>query len=347
MKIKNKITRKITTKIFVLIIIALILLPAIGISSYASIILTQRPIETQQPIEVMEQTTENKIQLIFESANETKNIEEEYAEYFVEEEEKSKLEEMAVHAAINKDGKIFLSKEIGEKVSSVVTTIRESIQSPLFRTIIVGLFTVMIVIIIVKIILWLVQLIAKWIMYKKAEKPGWALLLPVYKDVVMLEIAGISPAWLLIYLTIFIPFVGPLVFGIAMLVLKIITAINVSKAFGKPGVFAIGIIFLPTIFYGIIGFGKAKYNLTDNIEKTTKPETKVEETKVIEAKVEPTTETAKSEVKKDSKKTEAKAETTKETKPKTTAKSETKPKTKAEPKTETKTTPKKDTKKNN
>ena len=39
----------------------------------------------------------------------------------------------------------------------------------------------------------------------------------------------------------------------------IIVMIEISKAFGKTGGFAVGLILLPIVFWPILGFGKSKY----------------------------------------------------------------------------------------
>ena len=92
------------------------------------------------------------------------------------------------------------------------------------------------------------MLIANWKIYAKAGKPGWAAIVPVYNIVVLLEIVKKPVWWIFLF---FIPFVN--------LIMAIIVMHNLAKSFSKDVGFTIGLIFLPFIFYPILGFGKATY----------------------------------------------------------------------------------------
>lgn len=87
-----------------------------------------------------------------------------------------------------------------------------------------------------------------WKVYVKANKPGWACIIPIYNIIVWLEITG-RPIWWIILL--FIPIVS--------LVVAIIVSIDLAKSFGKGGGYGIGIAFLPFIFLPMLGFGDAQY----------------------------------------------------------------------------------------
>jgi hypothetical protein len=102
-------------------------------------------------------------------------------------------------------------------------------------------------------VVWLaivVFLIASgWKIFTKAGKPGWAVIVPIYNIIVMLEIVG-RPVWWILLLII--PFVN--------FIVGILVAVDLAKAFGKSVVFAVGLILLPFIFYPILGFGSATYS---------------------------------------------------------------------------------------
>jgi hypothetical protein len=87
-----------------------------------------------------------------------------------------------------------------------------------------------------------------WKVFTKAGKPGWAVIVPIYSTIVMLEIAG-KPAWWLVLF--FIPFVN--------FIMLIIVAVALANAFGKGAGFGLGLAFLGVIFYPILGFGSAQY----------------------------------------------------------------------------------------
>lgn len=97
-----------------------------------------------------------------------------------------------------------------------------------------------------------VVLIATWKMYEKAEKPGWASIIPVYNTIVLFEIVGL-PTWLVIL------YLVPVVNFLAIPIIVVVTALKLAKCFGKDTAFAIGLILLPIIFYPILGFGKDTY----------------------------------------------------------------------------------------
>lgn len=102
------------------------------------------------------------------------------------------------------------------------------------------------------------SIIAMWRIFTKAGKPGWASIIPVYNCVVLFQIAGISPWFLLILIGALIPIVN-IFAGIAMVVISILLDIKLAKAFGKGTGFAVGLIFLPFIFQLILAFGKSEY----------------------------------------------------------------------------------------
>ncbi len=90
--------------------------------------------------------------------------------------------------------------------------------------------------------------IALWKIYTKASKPGWASLVPIYNIIVMLEIAK-KPTWWIFMMLI----------PIANFVFAIMIINGISKNFGKSEGFTVGMIFLPYVFYPILGFGSAQY----------------------------------------------------------------------------------------
>ncbi len=88
-------------------------------------------------------------------------------------------------------------------------------------------------------------IIAKWKIYEKANQPGWAVLIPIYNTLIMLQIVG-KPWWWIFLLII--PYVN-IVFWVWM-------SNMLSKSFGKDEAFTVGIVLLPYVFYPIIAFSK-------------------------------------------------------------------------------------------
>lgn len=91
-------------------------------------------------------------------------------------------------------------------------------------------------------------IVAYWRIFTKAGEPGWGALVPIYNLYLYCKIAG-RPEWWLILL--FIPFVN--------IVISLILAMDLAKAFSKSSGFGIGIWLLSFIFIPILGFGSATY----------------------------------------------------------------------------------------
>ena len=93
-----------------------------------------------------------------------------------------------------------------------------------------------------------VAIVGMWKVFTKAGQPGWACIIPIYGTLVLLRIIGKPWWWLLMMI---IPFVN---------IIYAIWAVNLlSKSFGKSEGYTVGMIFLPFIFYPMLGFGSAEY----------------------------------------------------------------------------------------
>lgn len=92
------------------------------------------------------------------------------------------------------------------------------------------------------------MLASMWRVFEKAGRPGWAAIIPIYNTYIMLLVAGKPGWWLLLLL---IPFVN--------IVIEILVVVGVAQKFGKGGGFAVGLLFLPFIFFPILAFGSAEY----------------------------------------------------------------------------------------
>ncbi len=100
----------------------------------------------------------------------------------------------------------------------------------------------------VMVVFALIPLVSLWVIFSKAGKPGWAAIIPIYNIIVMVEIIKKDTMWIILML---IPCTAP-IWGI-------LSAIELAKVFGKDTGFALGMIFLPFIFYPILAFGDARY----------------------------------------------------------------------------------------
>ncbi len=100
-------------------------------------------------------------------------------------------------------------------------------------------------------IVWLaiaVLMIASWwAVFAKAGEPGWAAIIPIYNYVVLDRIVGRPGWWILLWL-----FLTPIPY--------IVVSFDLAKRFGKGAGFALGLIFLPFIFYPMLAWGDARYS---------------------------------------------------------------------------------------
>lgn len=102
------------------------------------------------------------------------------------------------------------------------------------------------------VLIWLALVVfviaGMWKMFTKAGKPGWAAIVPIYNIIVLLEIAGKPLWWILLY---FVPLVN--------VIISIMVLAALARNFGRGVGTVLGLIFLPMIFYPVIGFGSARY----------------------------------------------------------------------------------------
>lgn len=107
--------------------------------------------------------------------------------------------------------------------------------------------------IIVKTVLWGILIlfiyctITRWIIYKKAGKNGFAAIIPLYRQITMYKICGLSPFLMLLWL---VPIFG----WIAMFIIAIMKRILLAENFGRSALFGFGLLLFPPIFQSIIAF---------------------------------------------------------------------------------------------
>ncbi|MBE6828052.1 MAG: hypothetical protein E7514_05505 [Ruminococcaceae bacterium] len=98
------------------------------------------------------------------------------------------------------------------------------------------------------VIFYIVSVIALWRVFNKAGEHGWTAFIPIVNMYKMCKIADGCGWKFILYL---IPIVNIFYY--------IAVNIRMAKAFGKSGLFGIGLIFLNIIFVYILGFGSSEY----------------------------------------------------------------------------------------
>lgn len=130
----------------------------------------------------------------------------------------------------------------------------------LFFEFIMGFFLVLLFIVAV---CSLFVIIGEWKVLKKAGKGGWEALIPIYNKVVLCEISGINPMWIVItmvtsILVSFLPILGIVSFALSIY-FNIILYFSLAKSFDRSEAFGIGLYFAPPIFFMILGFSSSTY----------------------------------------------------------------------------------------
>ena len=91
----------------------------------------------------------------------------------------------------------------------------------------------------------ILMIISLWKIFKKAGKPGWASIVPIYNIYIMCEIAE-KEWWYILLLCV--PF--------GYIYVMIVLCNGMAKKFGKSGGFVVGMILLPVVFFPMLAFGK-------------------------------------------------------------------------------------------
>jgi len=110
-------------------------------------------------------------------------------------------------------------------------------------------------------LLVLAIMISNWRLFTKAGEKGWKAIIPVYSTYITLKIIRRPGWWLILF---FIPLVN--------IVLGIVVALDLAKAFGRGVGLAILCILLPIIGYPILAFGKSTYQLGDEGQNPSNPQ---------------------------------------------------------------------------
>lgn len=93
------------------------------------------------------------------------------------------------------------------------------------------------------------SLICCWVIFEKAREPGWGALIPFYNKYLYFKITW-GNGWY--FLLLLVP--------IANVVVAIIAAFKLARAFGKGFWFGVGLVLLNPVFIGILAFGEPRYN---------------------------------------------------------------------------------------
>lgn len=109
---------------------------------------------------------------------------------------------------------------------------------------------------------FVISIIANWKIFTKAGQPGWAAIVPFYKQYIEFKIYW-GNGWLFLVPIVlaalaFVPLLGQLLI-LANLVITIVTQYKKAVSFGQGVGFTIGLVLVNPIFNMILGFGQYQY----------------------------------------------------------------------------------------
>lgn len=135
---------------------------------------------------------------------------------------------------------------------------------------------------------WVLSLIARWRVFKKAGEAGWKGIIPVYSKFIQYRLTwNTKMFWIALALIVVgeflgdegvIGFIGALMALVGYIINNIVASHKLSKSFGHGVPFTIGLLFFEGLFMLILAFGKSQY-----LGNTTVPAPAVEVTEAVEA----------------------------------------------------------------
>jgi len=102
--------------------------------------------------------------------------------------------------------------------------------------------------VLVYLVILVVEFVAAWRIFTKAGRPGWGVFIPIFNLYLLCKISGRPGWWIILFC---IPLVN--------VVVGLIVALDIAKAFAKGSGFGIGLWLLGFIFVPVLGFGSAQY----------------------------------------------------------------------------------------
>lgn len=127
-----------------------------------------------------------------------------------------------------------------------------------------GVIVIIVIALLISLAIAVCTIVGQWKAFKKAGKGGWEAIIPVYNMVVLCQISGVNPWWVLIYfvgsiLSNIIPFIGPFISFAISIYFMVLLYVSAARSFGKSDGYAAGLIFLAPVFWLMVGGKNTKY----------------------------------------------------------------------------------------
>ena len=136
----------------------------------------------------------------------------------------------------------------GESLQTIVNDIMQSMTATEKVDLVVSILlsaNIIRTVLIVLLVIFVYRTLLRCVIYKKAGKHAWAPFIPIYRNVVMLKVCGMSPWWLLLLL---VPIVG----WIGLWLVSVASKFMLAEKFGRGVAFSFGLWLLAPIFETIL-----------------------------------------------------------------------------------------------
>lgn len=134
-----------------------------------------------------------------------------------------------------------------------------------FAGILGGVAIFVLIMVLIALVVYVIQIIGLWKVFKKAGKGGWEAIVPFYCNWVLVEISGLNWWWFLFFFApLVLGFIGFAWLGsIAYLLAVFNCYYNLAKKFNKDTGFAVCLTIFTPICIPILGF--SKNNIYNNV----------------------------------------------------------------------------------
>ena len=136
----------------------------------------------------------------------------------------------------------------GESIQTIINDIMQSMTATEKVDLVVSILlsaNIIRTVLIVLLVIFVYGTLLRCVIYKKEGKHAWAPFIPIYRNVVMLKICGMSPWWLLLLL---VPIVG----WIGLWLVSVASKFMLAEKFGRGVAFSFGLWILAPIFETIL-----------------------------------------------------------------------------------------------
>lgn len=140
----------------------------------------------------------------------------------------------------------------GESIQTIINDIMQSMTATEKVDLVVSILlsaNIIRTVLIVLLVIFVYRTLLRCVIYKKAGKHAWAPFIPIYRNVVMLKICGMSPWWLLLLL---VPIVG----WIGLWLVSVASKFMLAEKFGRGVAFSFGLWLLAPIFETILAVSR-------------------------------------------------------------------------------------------